>query len=257
MKLPFAVYTARNGFEWICGLDAGLVFLEQLRRTIGKLPEFDFGDPLSCGAVNSGDTVVVYKFMQEKRGDFRGRDSLYLALTYFPRSIAAPINFEELLANTVFATPMRKPPSSLLYESGPSADLGFDFDNIGTEVGLRGAGCLFANLSNATLKLIQAEGSRRCAVKYVPPVEEVDSPEHCEGVITEPVPRTENGSLITQRCRCWGFKVAVALLVVALALVGYMFWKNRFSKDREKEQSVKEALTEDLRSLKKGTQNHE
>lgn len=231
--------------------------MEQLRRAIGRLPEFDFGDPLSCGAVNSGDTVVVYRFMQEKRGDSRGRDSLYLALTYFPRSIAGSINFEELLANMAFATPMREPPSSLLYDGGPSADLGFDFDNIGTEIELKGAGCLFVKLSNATLNLIQAQGAMRCAVKYVPHVEEVDSSEHCEGVITEPVPNTENESLITQRCRYWGLKIVVALLIVALAFACHLMWKNLFSKDREKEQSVTEAVTEDLHNLKKGTQNHE
>jgi len=121
MKLPFAVYTARTGYQWISGLDVGLPLLEQLRRSLGKLPEFDFGDPLSCGVLNEGNWVVVYRFMVEKKGDFVGRDSLYLALTYFQRSIAGSVNVAHLLEMPVFAAAVREPPSSFEYDAGKSS----------------------------------------------------------------------------------------------------------------------------------------
>ena len=49
MKLPFAVYTARDGYAWQSGTEAGTGKLERLRKAIGKMPEFDFGDSASSG----------------------------------------------------------------------------------------------------------------------------------------------------------------------------------------------------------------
>ena len=45
---------------------------------------------------------MVYQFMIERGGDFLGRDCLYLALTYFDRSIAASIHLGKLLEMPYF-----------------------------------------------------------------------------------------------------------------------------------------------------------
>lgn len=80
MKLPFAVYTAREGYAWQSGTEAGLAKLERLRKAIGKMPEFDFGDSASSGLLNIGDDVVLYRFMRQENADFKGRDAVYLDL---------------------------------------------------------------------------------------------------------------------------------------------------------------------------------
>lgn len=169
MKLPFAVYTARAGAQWISGLAAGEPRLEQLRRVVGKLPSFDDGDPLSCGAVNLDDTVVVYKFMNEEKGDFRERDALYLALTYFDRSVADSINFESLLAIDVFGAPLREPPSFLEYHGPASMDSGADPESMAHTVALDETGTLFQRLRDGTLRLVQEEGERQATATYIPP----------------------------------------------------------------------------------------
>lgn len=119
MRLPFAVYTARQGYAWQSGTEAGTAKLDGLRKAIGKMPEFDFGDKASSGILNVGDEIVLYRFMRAEKADFKGRDAAYLALTYFNRPEARFVNAEAVLAAFPFAAPLSKPPSS--FEFGGTA----------------------------------------------------------------------------------------------------------------------------------------
>jgi len=177
MQLPFAVYTARQGARWISGPSDDRAALERFRRAAGKMPEFDMGDPPSCGVINAGDTVVVYRFMCAKKADFRGRDAPYLALTYFPRSIAAGIDIERLLALEPFAAPLADPPSAISYDGGASAPSSFDPQafppppHLDAPVDFSSAGALFASPFDGVLRLSRTEPVRAAslAVSYAPP----------------------------------------------------------------------------------------
>lgn len=120
MKLPFAVYTARNGYAWQSGTEAGIAKLDGLRKAIGKMPEFDFGDPATSGVLNVGEDILVYRFMRQEKADSHGRAASYLALTYFSRKDARFINADLLLSAPPFTQPMEQPPSWMEY-SGPPA----------------------------------------------------------------------------------------------------------------------------------------
>lgn len=130
MKLPFAVYTARDGYAWQSGTEAGLSKLERLRKAIGKMPEFDFGDPASSGMLTVGDDVVLYRFMRQLKADSHGRDALYIAMTYFPRNEARFINADEVLSATPFAEPLRDPPSWFEYNGSPAIPSGFSVPGV-------------------------------------------------------------------------------------------------------------------------------
>lgn len=121
MRLPFLAYAARQGFGWINGNDVPLELRERLRKAVGKLPQSDFGEPCSCGLVNTDDLVVVYRFMRETSADFRGRSAAHLALTCFPRQQAAEFNAEAILLSPLFMAPQSAPPSFFEYTAGPSA----------------------------------------------------------------------------------------------------------------------------------------
>ena len=120
MKLPFAVFTARAGYAWQSGLSAGLAKLDGFRRVIGKMPEADYGEPMTAGIATAGDEAIVWRFMREEKADNRGRDALYLALTFFPKTQAADIDVEALLAIPLFSATVRNPPDEVDYPGGPS-----------------------------------------------------------------------------------------------------------------------------------------
>jgi hypothetical protein len=120
MKLPFAVFTAREGYAWQSGLSAGLAKLDAFRRAIGKMPETDYGEPMTAGIATAGDEAIVWRFMREEKADNRGRDALYLALTFFPRTQAADIDVEALLATPPFSATVRNPPDEVDCPAGPS-----------------------------------------------------------------------------------------------------------------------------------------
>ena len=126
MKLPFAVYTARDGYAWQSGMDAGLAKLERLRKAIGKMPEFDFGDSAKSGMLNAGDEVVLYRFMRAEKDDSKGRDATYLAMTYFSRPEARFVNADVALGAFPFAEPLLRPPSHFDYGGGAASPTDFE-----------------------------------------------------------------------------------------------------------------------------------
>jgi hypothetical protein len=169
MRLPFAVYTATEGYCWTAGRSHDRAMLERLRRAVGKTPDFDYGASPCCGAVNDGDTVAVYRFMRAEKWDSKGRNAAYLALSFFPRALAGAVDVGRLLALEPFRAPLRCPPDWLDYE-GPGAEAsGFDPEAegcSGTTPNLSSAGSVFQTPFAGVLRMRLDDGASSCRVAY-------------------------------------------------------------------------------------------
>lgn len=169
MRLPLAIHAARQGYAWLNKSQHDFCLLERFRKAIGKMPDIDCGGPLSRGALNVAEWVVVYQFMIEKGGDFLGRDCLYLALTYFDRSIADSVNIARLLELPYFIAPMREPPVGFDYAEGPSQPCSFNPGTVPSEeranLDLAMAGAAYHHSFDGVLRLAQADGCS-CRVSY-------------------------------------------------------------------------------------------
>jgi len=174
MRLPLAIHAARQGYAWLNQSQHDFTLLERFRKAIGKMPDIDCGEPLSCGAINVAKWVVVYRFMIEKGGDFLGRDCLYLALTYFDRSVAASIHLGKLLELPCFTEPMREPPDGFDYEDGESlpchVNPGMASSAELLHLDFLVAGAAFQHPFSGTLRIIAFRESPlgSCDVKYLP-----------------------------------------------------------------------------------------
>lgn len=165
MKIPAAVYTAREGYGWVSGTGHGRIGLDTLRQAIGKTPELEDGQT-ECGALTCQEQVVVYRFMREHKADFRGRDAIYLAMCWFPKATAAQVNIACLLDTPFFCETFREPPSDITY-TGPASAAAppMDMAPSGTfwsaaPAGLNweSAGACFAMSSSGGLCLRQTSG---------------------------------------------------------------------------------------------------
>lgn len=246
MQLPFAVYTAQQGYGWVSGLEHGRATLERFRKALGKLPEFDFGDPLSCGAVNSGDTVVAYRFLKAEKWDFRGREALYLAVTFFPRSVAGEIDIEQLLGMEPFTRPMREPPPSLEYCGGGSSMAGYDPERDtgagAVAVDLSCAGSVFQKAFPGTLKISREENAKggRCMVAYrrlaPEPVLIVPAPVAMEGPVAVP-----DRTVLVHKKR-FDRRIAAFAATLALMTCGVCLWMVHGSRDKRVERTNYDAI---------------
>lgn len=120
MDLPFHVYTARNGYAWLGADQTNRSLLDGFLKAIGRMPEFDMGEPARRGVLNVGQYVVVYRFMLQQKADSKGRDAVYLALTYLPASEAANLEIDHLFQTGPFTEPQTTPPANIHYD-GPSS----------------------------------------------------------------------------------------------------------------------------------------
>lgn len=226
MRLPLAIHAARQGYAWLNKSQHDFVLIERFRKAIGKMPDIDYGEPLSSGALNIDEWVVVYRFMIEKSGDFRGRDCLYLAMTYFQRAIAATINIESLLKNQVFTKPMVEPPNAFEYEAGESLtcllDVGLLLPNQSSDLSYACAGTAFQQSFAGLLRFTQEDGSS-CRVSYQPAgVLSTSEPE--PSVANQPLPApscVENVAPVLSPCRwspraSWLAASAVLLLMAGM-----------------------------------------
>jgi hypothetical protein len=163
MKLPFAVYTARQGYAWQSGAEHGMGKLERFRRIIGRMPEFDFGDPACRGFVNAQDCVVAFRFMRQSKADAAGRDAAYLAITFFTSEQARFINADSLFANPPFNEPLQNPPSFFEYQAGPAIPIDFAVPSrsmvgsFSSEPSLSSAGFVFSQHFSGTLRIYLSE----------------------------------------------------------------------------------------------------
>ena len=225
MRLPLAIHAARQGYAWLNQSQHDFSLLERFRKAIGKMPDIDCGEPLSCGAINVAKWVVVYRFMIEKGGDFLGRDCLYLALTYFDRSIAASIHLGKLLELPCFTAPMREPPDGFDYSLGASQSAPFNAGSAIVEtlasLDFAMVGAAFQSPFDGVLRLTQAEGCP-CRVSYEKKTTNLASAEQGQGHeqthfrdghehVPEQVPPKKWGRIIV-----WSAAAASLLLIAAI-----------------------------------------
>lgn len=239
MKLPFAVYTAVEGYGWSAGLTHGRPTLERLRRAVGKTPDFDFGASPCCGAVSAGDTVTVYRFMRAERWDFKGRNAAYLALSFFPRALAAGVDFERLLGLEPFRVPLREPPEWLEYEGEGSSISGYDPESDtgagAVAVNLSCAGCVFQKAFPGTLRISREESAKggRCMVAYRRPA--------LEPVLISPAPVAMEGPVavpertVSVHKKRFDMRIAVVAATLALMTCGVCLWMFHGSRDKREE----------------------
>ena len=229
MRLPFAVYTATEGYGWAAGRSHDRATLERMRRAVGKTPEFDYGAPGCCGVVNEGEMVAVCRFMRAEKWDSKGRNAAYLALSFFPRASAKDVNVERLLALEPFTVPMRDPPEWLDYEGPGSNASGFDpesEDCSRVALDLACVGSVFEKPFDGTLHVRRNEGEACCRVTYLCPqpiLNETAPSPATHDVLGE----TEAYGTSATPARCGSRVFARAVLVaVALALffVG-VYWQ--------------------------------
>jgi len=231
MRLPFAVYTATEGYGWSAGRSHDRATLERMRRAVGKTPDFDYGAPGCCGAVNEGDMVAVYRFMRAEKWDSKGRNASYLALSFFPRLQARDIDIARLLELEAFRVSMREPPEWLEYE-GPGADAsGFDPETEECSVAaleLACAGSVFMKPFEGQLILRRDEGAASCRVTYrrsQPMLNEPAPPPAAHDVLRETEAYATSATPAPARC---GSRVFARTVLVAAALAlffGGVYWR--------------------------------
>lgn len=174
MNLPFIVYGARNGYEWLNGSAIPLAWRERLRRAAGKLPDFDIGETGSAGVVNAGDQILIYRFMREQHADSHGRNATCLAMTYFPRTQTATVNAEAVLLSPLFMAPTASsPPDSIGYADGPPHAASWHLpgeqaaDGIFNQDGSLAAACpVFSDPFPGTLRIFRNEPDYGQGARY-------------------------------------------------------------------------------------------
>jgi hypothetical protein len=163
MDLPFYVYTARNGYAWIGADQTNRSLLDGFLKAIGRMPDFDMGEPARRGVLNVGSNVVIYRFMLHKKADSKGRDAVYLALTHLPANESAKVDIDHLLQTAPFTEPQTTPPIKFLYHGPPPSSANFripdtasagTFDNTGS---LASCGSLFSDIPEGRLHIIVEE----------------------------------------------------------------------------------------------------
>jgi hypothetical protein len=235
MKLPFAVYTARQGYAWQSGLDHGKEKLERFRRVIGKMPEFDFAEPACRGIVNVQDTVVAYRFMRQTKADSAGRDAAYLAITFFSRDQARFIDADALFAGFPFCDPLQQPPSAFVYKGGPAIPGDFTIPSrsasgcFSSGGDLSSAGFVFSQAFPGTLKVhIQETPQPKALFEYA-----LAAPQQAP-VSAPAAPRPEVSSLnesfssapVVIHSDFWKAVsiVAVAVALIEAAIMAWFLW---------------------------------
>lgn len=228
MKLPFAVYTARDGYAWQSGTEAGTGKLERLRKAIGKMPEFDFGDSASSGMLNVGDDIVLYRFMRQENADSHGRAASYLAMTFFPRDDARFINADAILSASPFSAPLKNPPSLFDFSGIPAIPSDFSlptqsstgcFDQSGA---MAAAGFVFSKPIKGSLHISRREpqSGKGSLFQY-----SVPATEKRQTLARQPTPlgRTYEASatatIIASKWKLLAIAAGMLVLIETLALV--------------------------------------
>lgn len=106
MMLPLATYTAENGLSWFYDKSAiDFAELDQCRRLLGPLPDFDAGDKGYEGVAAVDRRIYVIRCTSSPKWDFMGRDATYMTVTWFSRENAAKMDFDNILGAEAFAVP--------------------------------------------------------------------------------------------------------------------------------------------------------
>lgn len=112
-KYPLGVYAAEHGLKWTYPVDAiGYAELDRCRTILGGLPDFDSGDTGYEGIAAVGGRVFVMRVFKVEQWDFKGRDSVYLAVTWFAARMKDGIDIERLLHASALNEPSHSPPEA-------------------------------------------------------------------------------------------------------------------------------------------------
>lgn len=106
MVFPLATYTAENGLEWFYDKSAiAFAELDKCRRLLGPLPNFDSGDRGYEGCAAVGRRIYLIRCARAKAWDFKGRDAVYLTVTWLDRDKVGDFDLDAILASDVMCTP--------------------------------------------------------------------------------------------------------------------------------------------------------
>ena len=105
MVFPLATYTAENGLEWFYDKSAiAFAELDKCRRLLGPLPNFDSGDRGYEGCAAVGRRIYLIRCARAKAWDFKGRDAVYLTVTWLDRDKVGDFDLDAILASDVMCT---------------------------------------------------------------------------------------------------------------------------------------------------------
>lgn len=125
MILQLATYTAEEGLAWFYDKSAiEFAELDQCRRLLGPLPDFDAGDKGYEGVAAVGKRVYIIRCASAPKWDFMGRDATYLTVTWFSRENALTIDVEKVLGANVFLEPSHEHQYSFNIECEASCGVG-------------------------------------------------------------------------------------------------------------------------------------
>ncbi len=107
MILPINVYSALNGMQWLTALHSTLPNREQVRRTLGALPDFNMGGSGYCGVFVEEGMCYIYACFRATKFDSVGRDAVYFVFTYLPQVLAKQLDIDAVLHSAVFTLPRK------------------------------------------------------------------------------------------------------------------------------------------------------
>jgi len=125
MRLPLAIYSAEHGLDWKYDKSAiSYAELDAVRTVWHSLPDFDSGDAGFEGVAAVDGRVFAVRCFRAAKWDFAGRDSLYMAVTWVPRPLAAETDFEALLRVPELNEPTHAPPTAFAFAGRAESVLG-------------------------------------------------------------------------------------------------------------------------------------
>ena len=165
---PLAIYTARHGLGWEYPREEiSFGELDACRKAFSPLPDFDAGAKGFEGVWAKGDRVFIVRCQSVAAWDFRGRSATYLAVTWIPRTRAASVDYERLLAASPLAVPSKDP--SFFFEAG--AEVGSPREPVASEAvltdGFARAGAIIAGTPLSAMVLIRRVAGARQATCHV------------------------------------------------------------------------------------------
>ena len=100
MVFPLATFTAESGLAWFYDKSA-IAFgeLDRCRRLLGALPDFDSGDKGYEGVGAVGRRIYLMRCTRADAWDFKGRDAVYLTVTWLDRDKAAGYDLDAILSS--------------------------------------------------------------------------------------------------------------------------------------------------------------
>ena len=105
MLFFLATYTAENGLEWFYDKSAiAFAELDKCRRLLGPLPNFDSGDRGYEGCAAVGRRIYLIRCARAKAWDFKGRDAVYLTVTWLDRDKVADFDLDAILTSDGMCT---------------------------------------------------------------------------------------------------------------------------------------------------------